>query len=143
MKDHTFIWPAGTLARCNRGCPNAQPLLREVEALVTNKRHARIAEPIMLDCGHLDWHDIYRADNVEQTWPVDPAPNILIADGYAAFQTDYWKVTNDSGEFWGEVMAINLADARYQFEERLKQQQNYDGLDLLRQGGFTFKIHQY
>lgn len=143
MAEFTFIWLAGTKARCNRGCPNAQPLDRNVKALLINKRVARIAEPVTLECGHLDWHFIHRSDNVDQTWPVEPDPNVTIADGYEAYQGDYWKATGGPSEYWGEVMAINLADAKRQFEERFKQQQNYDGLALLRANLLTIKIHQY
>lgn len=68
----------GAKARCNRGCAGAQRLPKTVKAHVTNHRHARIAEVVLLECGHLDWHHINSADNPDIAWPIEaPADDNL------------------------------------------------------------------
>jgi hypothetical protein len=137
-----FTRPAGTTVRCYN-CGQAHQITVEVMFHYHDKRSARSIVPIALPCGHLNSVLVYRSDNPEQTWPAPYDPSLELEPGFEAYQGDYWKATGGPGEYWGEVMAINLADAKRQFEERFKQQQNYDGLALLCANLLTIKIHQY
>jgi len=62
MKDE-MIFEVGTLARCNRNCPDPSPLPKSVRGLRENSKCYRLQDFATLGCGHMDCHWVFASDN--------------------------------------------------------------------------------
>jgi len=138
-----FTRPAGTVVRCYN-CGKADKITVEVMFHYHDKRIARTTVPIALPCGHFNSALVYRSDNPDQSWPAPYDPTLELEPGFEAYQLDQFAAYAPAGTYLGEVSALNLADARRQFEERWSRlRPDMESLDLLRRGKILILLRQY
>ena len=58
-----FVFPTGTLARCNRNCNGTFPLPHPIRGVCENSKAYRLQDMSFSHCGHLDCHWVFLADN--------------------------------------------------------------------------------
>jgi hypothetical protein len=61
MPTEMRVFPAGTMARCNR-CTTASAMPKESAGIRENERSFRLQTMMVLGCGHVDAHWVYVVD---------------------------------------------------------------------------------